>query len=182
VIRGDFVVNIRISALCIFAAGAIAAGPASAEILHFEAVIDGVCSGTGSSAIGSGTFQLNTATNEFTYEITYSGLASPETFAHIHKATEGSACPPFTANPVVVPLPLGSPKTGTVTYGAVRQADLMAGLHYVNIHNNSFQSGEITGVITLVTQVPFGSAWSATVLVALLCGAGVAVRRMRATV
>jgi hypothetical protein len=67
-------------------------------------------------------------------------------------------------------------------YSPAQQADLIAGLHYVNIHTNNFTGGEITGIITAVEAVPSGSVWSGTALVVLLCGIGFAIaRRGRAT-
>jgi hypothetical protein len=65
-------------------------------------------------------------------------------------------------------------------YSPAQQADLIAGLHYVNIHTNNFTGGEITGIITAVETVPSGSVWSAMALVALLCGFGIAIGRARA--
>ena len=79
-----------------------------------------------------------------------------------------------------MPLPNGSPKIGSAVYTSSQQADLIAGLHYVNIHTENFPGGEITGIITQVAVVPSGSAWSVAALVGLLCGAGIAIRRARA--
>jgi hypothetical protein len=178
-----FVVNTRIKLLAIFYGVAIAPVSASAVVLEFEAVIDQSCASTGSPATGTGSFQLDTDTGVFSYEITFSGLTSPEIFSHIHQATVEPACPnPGGANPPIVSLPNGSPKIGSTVYSPAQQADLIAGLHYVNIHTNNFTGGEITGIITAVEAVPSGSVWSGTALVVLLCGIGFAIaRRGRAT-
>ncbi len=173
--------NFRITLLAIFSI-TLAPFTARAVVLHFQAVIDQSCASTGSPATGTGTFELDTDTGVLSYEITFSGLTAPEIFSHIHTATLEPACPtPGNINPAIVSLPLGSPKIGSTVYGAKKQTDLIAGLHYVNIHSENFLGGEITGIITAVEEVPSGSVWSLTALAGLLlCGAGIAVRRTRA--
>jgi len=113
--------------------------------LCFNATIDGAQAGTGSSATGTGRFELSDDETVLTYNITFSGLSSAETAAHIHSDAEGGG--------VVEPLPTGSPKIGqwTSTDGMpmtpARVADLKAGQLYVNIHTTNFPGGEIRGQI-----------------------------------
>ena len=89
---------------------------------------------------GSATVIVNTASNSLQYNISYSGLTSPETAAHIH----GFA--PAGANAgVLFTLPVGNPKTGVLTYTDAQEANLLAGLTYINIHSSAFPGGELRG-------------------------------------
>lgn len=104
-----------------------------------------------SPAYGLGCFTLeNDGVYDYlNYEISFSGLVAAETAAHIH----GPALPGFTAAPIF-PLPLGSPKIGTVgPIFALQLADLNNGLWYVNVHSTTFPGGEIRGQI-LIAQSP----------------------------
>lgn len=124
----------------------ISAAPAGAEVC-FTATIDGIQSGTGSTATGTATFILNDAQTELSYNIQFSGLLAAETAAHIHNDQEGGG--------VIHPLTLGSPKIGLFTstdaapfaMTPARVQDLLAGQLYVNIHSASFPAGEIRGQI-----------------------------------
>ncbi len=83
---------------------------------------------------------MNTASNSLQFTISYSGLSSPETGAHIH----GFA--PSGANAgVLFNLPAGNPKAGTLTYVEGQEANILAGLTYVNIHSSAFPGGELRG-------------------------------------
>jgi len=95
---------------------------ASAVVLDFETVIDQSCASSGSPATGAGTFQLDTDTGVFSYEVTFSGLTSAEIFSRIHEATVEPACPnPGGVNPPIVLLPNGSPKIGSTVYSPARR-------------------------------------------------------------
>jgi hypothetical protein len=154
---------------------------ADATVLDFETALDGTCAITGSPATGTGTFQLDTDTGVFSWEISFSGLTSAEILSHIHEATVEPPCPnPGGLNPPVVSLPSGSPKIGAQVYTPAQQADLIAGLHYVNIHSANFPNGEITGIITPTAAVPSLSTWSVAGLAGLLCAIGIAIGRNRA--
>jgi len=91
-------------------------------VLDFETVIDQSCASSGSPATGAGTFQLDTDTGVFSYEVTFSGLTSAEIFSRIHEATVEPACPnPGGVNPPIVLLPNGSPKIGSTVYSPARR-------------------------------------------------------------
>lgn len=125
---------------------------------------------------GNGTFtaSLDTATNVFTYSVTFTGLTSNVTLGHIHGPfPSGSA---NTANVILnfdpasanSPLAAGAAftkgvtagsATGTVTLNASTAISttvngdslkklLLAGLTYANIHTSSNGGGEIRGQIT----------------------------------
>ncbi|HEX5132139.1 MAG TPA: CHRD domain-containing protein [Candidatus Krumholzibacteria bacterium] len=124
---------------------AFAFTPAAHAELCFNAVIDGTQAGTGSAGIGSGRFVLNDAETMLTYKITFSGLGSAETAAHIHSDAEGGG--------VVKSLGTGFTKIGewkstdATPLTAARVTALKAGQLYVNIHSTGFPGGEIKGQI-----------------------------------
>jgi hypothetical protein len=99
----------------------------------------------GSTSTGSGTFTLDDSTGIATFNITHNCCTSGETQAHVH----GPASPGVPAG-IIYGLPAGNPKIGSSpVLTAQQQADMLANLHYVNIHSNSFVAGEIRGQIIL---------------------------------
>ena len=154
---------------------------ARADLIEFTAELDGAqaasCAGTGSSGTGSGTFTLNTDTGVVSYNVTISGLGSDAGLSHVH----GPAVECFTGGTPVYTLPRGSPKIGTSPpLTAQEQADMIAGLHYVNIHTADFVGGEIRGQI--LTPIPAVSTWGLAVMTLLVLTAGTIVcARRRAT-
>jgi len=105
-----------------------------------------------SAGTGTGTIDINTVTNQLSYNITFSGLGSAETMAHIH----GFAAPGANAG-IIHTLPNGSPKIGVFNYSQAQEAALLNGLSYVNIHSGNFPNGEIRGQIA-GTALPCPSA------------------------
>jgi outer membrane protein assembly factor BamB len=97
---------------------------------------------TGSAATGSGTIDVDTVANTLSYNITFSGLGSAETMAHIH-----GFAPPGSNAGIIHNLPLGSPKIGVFNYAQVDEANILNGFSYVNIHSVNFPNGEIRGQI-----------------------------------
>ncbi|WP_310381583.1 CHRD domain-containing protein [Flavobacterium sp.] len=95
-----------------------------------------------STATGTGTLVFNTTTKIFTITVVHT-LASP-TVGHIHKAAAGAN------GPVVFPFSsLVSPIMYTsAALTAEQEADLNAGLYYVNLHSAAFPGGEIRGNLT----------------------------------
>jgi hypothetical protein len=92
-----------------------------------------------STATGDATLTFNTATKIFTVTVTHT-IASP-TNGHIHKAAVG------VSGGVIFPF---SSFTSPISYtsaalDATQEADLNAGLYYVNIHTAAFPNGEIRG-------------------------------------
>src|SRR5262245_49293927 len=63
---------------------------------------------TGSPTTGSACFTFDGSTNTLNYNIVYGVIASGEIAAHIHSGAPG------VPGPVLVGLPLGSPKIGSV--------------------------------------------------------------------
>ncbi len=93
-------------------------------------------------ASGTGVATFFPSTSTLAWEITFSGLLGNETAAHIH-----GAAPQCQGAGVQIPLSPGSPKVGSAVLTAQQEADLMAGLWYVNIHTDAFPPGEIRGQI-----------------------------------
>jgi hypothetical protein len=101
-----------------------------------------------SAGTGSGTFTLSN--NTLTFQITYSGLTSVATAAHLHgPASVEEAAPPMID---LVPFHSGPLSTtgvftGSVILTADQKAAILAGKAYVNIHTVNFGAGEIRGQI-----------------------------------
>ena len=92
-----------------------------------------------STATGDATLTFNTSTKIFTLAVTHT-IASP-TNGHIHKAAvgvSGGVIFPFAS--FTSPISYTSP-----ALDATQEADLNAGLYYVNIHTSAFPNGEIRG-------------------------------------
>jgi CHRD domain len=97
-----------------------------------------------SAAQGTVTGKFNNSTKILTLQISYLGLTP--TAWHIHKGAAG------VAGPVVLDLgkTFGSPFSFTTSALTTEQeADLKAGLYYVNIHTAAAPSGEIRGQLTV---------------------------------
>ncbi|MEO5782959.1 MAG: CHRD domain-containing protein, partial [Ginsengibacter sp.] len=95
-----------------------------------------------STATGSATLIFNIDTKIFTVTTTYSGLTGTASAGHIHKGDATIAGPVlfgFT-NVSVSPIVYTS-----IALDAAQEADLRAGLHYVNVHTALYPGGEIRG-------------------------------------
>lgn len=94
-----------------------------------------------STAIGSAIIQFNTTTKILTLSLTHTLAAA--TGGHIHKGAAG------TSGPVEFPLQgLVSPATFTSpALTAAQEADLNAGIYYINLHSAAYPGGEIRGQI-----------------------------------
>lgn len=99
---------------------------------------------TAGAGTGDGTVVLNTATNEITWNVTFSGLTGPAIAAHIH----GPGAPGANAGVLVgfdpPKAPAGEIKGSNVIL-AQQVEDLKAGKWYVNIHTPANKGGEIRG-------------------------------------
>jgi hypothetical protein len=92
-----------------------------------------------STATGNATLNYNDDTNIMTMTVTYSGLTVTD--AHIHKGAVG------VDGDVVFPLVVtASPINYTSpALNATQEADLKAGMYYVNLHTAANPGGEIRG-------------------------------------
>jgi CHRD domain len=132
--------------------GLATAIPASATIIALEATLDGAQAnagaGTGSPGTGSATMLFDDATNDFSWDISWSNLSAAVIAAHFH----GPALPNQNAGVQVDFLTIapGNPSIGSTVINNAQAADLLAGLWYINIHTQAFPPGEIRGQV----QVP----------------------------
>lgn len=118
---------------------------ASAQVVTMVAEINDHMVGqpTGSPATGIGILELDPDANTLEYYIRYSGLIGTEVASHFHGIGAGF--------PVIEPLPPTNPKVGVWNYPESVEANLLAGIFYINIHTDLHVGGEIAG---FVVQVP----------------------------
>lgn len=127
---------------------------ATASLIKFSASLDGLQAnagaGTGSLASGWGTMFLDDVTNDFSWEISWSGLQAAVTAAHFH----GPALPNQNAGVQVTIDVSSNPSSGNTVLTAQQASDLMNSLWYVNIHSSMFPAGEIRGQVLQDVSAP----------------------------
>ena len=121
--------------------------------LLFVANLTGAQETPPNNSIATGRASLVLSPDEKTARVslTFTGLSSGQTDAHIH----GPAVPGVSAPPVF-PLPLGQLSDFSITLTPAQVQDLKNGLFYVNVHSTNFPTGEIRG--------QFGSSASAVTM------------------
>jgi hypothetical protein len=129
---------------------AFLAVPASAQTTIFNLVLEGAqqVPAAVTAASGRGTATYEASTRQLTLNLSYSGLSSAETMAHIH----GPAVRGVNAG-VLIFLSAGSPKNDVVILSPAQESDLFAGRLYVNIHTLNFPDGELRAQIDNVGAV-----------------------------
>jgi CHRD domain len=124
-----------------FLATALTWGYSQAATQTFTGKLSGAAEVPPVTTGGSGTAAVNldAATKQITYNVTYTGLSGPAAAAHIHCGAAAGAnagvAVPF-ANPA-------SPITGSATLTDAQMADLEAGKCYVNVHTAANKGGEV---------------------------------------
>ncbi|WP_066504323.1 CHRD domain-containing protein [Rufibacter sp. DG15C] len=114
------------------------------------------------SSPGTGTItgSYNKDTNVLDYTLTFSGLTSATTMAHFHKGAVGVSGPPVVN---ISETAFTSPVTKQAVLTDAQEADLLAGLWYVNVHTTTYPGGEIRAQITMAgATATTGSAGSTT--------------------
>jgi hypothetical protein len=122
-------------------ATALALGYASAATETFKGTLSGASEVPPVTSKGAGTASVNldTATKQVTYNVTYTGLTEPAAAAHIHCGAAAGA-----NSGVAVPFAnAASPITGSATLTDAQMADLQAGKCYVNVHTATNKGGEL---------------------------------------
>jgi hypothetical protein len=136
---------------------AFAPGAVLAATVHLTADLDGAQAnagaGTGSPGTGFATMTFDTASSEFNWDISWSGLLDTETAAHFH----GPALPGQNAGIEVTIDHTTNPSIGMEMLDADQSNDLLAGLWYINIHTEFAPDGEIRGQVQVI-PIP-ASVW-----------------------
>ncbi len=127
------------------ALGALAAGPALAENLKFNADLTGAAEvpPADSNAEGQAAVTVDTDDNTLRWMLTVNDLSGDATAAHIH----GPAAAGENAAPVI-PMPMPDYMEGSVAITPEQLNALKAGKYYVNVHTEKFPGGEIRGQLT----------------------------------
>lgn len=143
-----------------------------AAVIHLAASLDGTqeVPPNASPGTGSATVTLDDVTGELSWEVQWSGLTGIVSAAHFH----GPALPGVNAGVQVALDSTQNPTAGSVVISGQQQADLLAGLWYINVHTDLFPGGEIRGQVNVI-PLP-AAAWLFGSAVLGL----VAVRRRRA--
>ena len=125
----------------------LCAASANAAVIQFAATVDGAQETPPNASAGSGSVSLtmDTVANTLVGTATYAGLGSAEIACHIHGPSG-----PGVASGILFPLGLGTPKAINIVYVEAQEADIVAGLTYINIHTSGFPGGEIRGQILRV--------------------------------
>lgn len=93
-----------------------------------------------STATGRATLLVSPDEKTARLSLTFNGLSSAQTDAHIH----GPAAPAASAPPLF-PLPLGQVSDFSISLTPAEVQDLKNGLFYINVHSADFPAGEIRG-------------------------------------
>lgn len=151
------------------------AGSVSAETLQLVANMDGPSAnagaGTGSLGTGVADITYDTDTNAMSWTITWSGLTGTPTGMHFH----GPALPNQNAGVQVGVGVAGPPVVGNAVISDPQEADLLAGLWYLNLHTTTSSGGEIRGQV-LAAASPLPGPGLLLALPMLIAGA-MAIRR-----
>ena len=117
----------------------LAAGAASAQMMHYSATLKGA-----DGVKGSGDVQAMLDGKNFTYTATYKDLTGPAVAAHFHDA----AAPGGNGPPIVPATVAPGTIKGTATLTDAQIADLNAGKVYFNVHTAANPGGEIRGTLS----------------------------------
>jgi len=101
-----------------------------------------------STATGRATLVLSPDEKTARVSLTFAGLSSGQTDAHIH----GPAAAGVSA-PAVFPLPLGQVSDFAIALTSAQVQDLKNGLFYINVHSSNFPTGEIRGQFGLSSSL-----------------------------
>jgi len=96
---------------------------------------------------GTGAGTLTRIGNQLLFDITYTGLTSPASAAHIHGRADTTG---FASVLMALPTPSGTSGTlaGSLTLDNATLSAIVDGMAYVNIHTSNNPGGEIRGQIT----------------------------------
>ncbi len=113
-----------------------------------------------STASGTVVAILDNTGTQLACTVTFTGLTTGLTAAHIHKAaagTNGSVLFPF-ATTAVAGMTSGT-FSQTFTLTSANVSDLQNGLYYVNIHTSTYPGGEIRGQLAFDVTPANKTSW-----------------------
>jgi glucose/arabinose dehydrogenase len=114
----------------------------SKPAMLFTATLSGAQETPANNSTATGTATLILSPDETTARVSlsFSGLSSAQTAAHIHGPAAVGV-----AGPVLFPLPNGQVTDFDIALSPGQATDLKNGLWYANVHSNNFINGEIRG-------------------------------------
>ncbi len=125
------------------ATGLLLSGSAFAEVLKFNATLDGASQSPAvdTKATGTADVSVDTDAKTITWTIKDQDLSGPATAAHFHGPADvgANAAPEIDISKMV--------ESGTAPITDAQLADLNAGKVYLNIHTAKFPNGEIRGQV-----------------------------------
>ena len=138
----------------LFAAGVLLflSTHARAQTVRFRACLDGPQEGLMVNGTGTAIVTLDTATGAVSVDGSYSGLVGIQTDVHIH----GPAPIGVNAGIIITLTGTGGMAGNFSGAGVLSQAevqDMLAGLHYLNVHSSVHMPGEIRGQIVQLENV-----------------------------
>ena len=121
---------------------ALSAAPLCAQKVCLVAELNGASEVPPVATMARGTVfaVVDMGANTLTLSLTFDGMATAETAAHIH-----GFAPPGVNAAVLFPLPVGKHKNVVLNYLQADEASIVNGLTYVNVHSLAFPGGEIRG-------------------------------------
>lgn len=129
---------------------------AQATLIRLTSTMDGMQAnaglGTGSMGTGVASMLFDDISNEFTWDVRWSGLTGDVTVAHFH----GPALPGVNAGVEVAIDATSNPSSGSAVLSDAQEADLLAGLWYINIHSDVNPGGEIRGQVVVPEPAMLG--------------------------
>ena len=151
---------IRFFHVTLLLAAASLCAPLGAAIIRYDVTLDGNLQQVpvnGSVGTGLGRLRLDTLASTLQVDLTYSGLGSNATNAHIH-----CCAAPGANGPVIIPfIPAGftigatsGSFSSSFALTATQVTNIQSGQSYINVHTVNFPGGEIRGNITSATIVP----------------------------
>ena len=173
-------------------AGLLAAvSPARADFVSTATLSAATDGATNSKGSGTATVDWMSASNTFSYTLTWTNLTGPATMAHIHFGAPG------VDGPIVLPffmsnMPASDTISGTLTAADLKPdpvggintiADVATAIQngnaYVNVHTAQYPAGEIRGQLAVSSTATPEPATTGLMVLAVAGGAVVFVRRRR---
>ena len=125
---------------------ALSFGIVTAQEVNFGVSMDTAQSGGAGAATGFAVVTLDVSTGAVLVNGSYENLATNQTVAHIH-----GPAPIGQGAGAVLTLTGSGGTTGTLTgsgtFTPAQVSDMLAGLHYINVHTNGRPAGEIRGQV-----------------------------------